>query len=68
MENAPDTGQTYEKDVQEYAEFCKNCGLFLVDGIQLWGNALKAMGVPDRVIEVKLSSATLFVRRAAHQN
>ena len=67
METTFDVGPSYEKDTQEYAVFCESCGLFLVDGLQMWRDALKAMGIADRAIEVKLSSAVELLRRIKHQ-
>jgi hypothetical protein len=52
-----------QKDSREYAEFCRNCGLFLADGLQMWAEALRAMGMPDRAVKVKLSTAALMIRR-----
>lgn len=36
METAQAVGPEYDRDSQEYVEFCKNCGLLLPDGIQMW--------------------------------
>lgn len=66
MENSAGVGPTYENDSKEYAEFCMNCGLFLADGLQIWRNALRAAGVSEQVIEVKLASATQFIRQKGH--
>jgi len=68
MGNAPVIGPTYTKDSQEYLEFCNSCGLFLMDGLQLWRDALKAMKAADSAIEVKLASAAELVRRMSHSD
>jgi hypothetical protein len=66
MENPSYRAQSSDEDSQEYVEFCRNCGLFLADGLQLWREALKAMGISARTIEVKLSAAAELIRRRGH--
>ena len=61
--NAPILRQTNEQDSRAYADFCRYCGLFLVDGLQMWRDALKASGISDRAIELKLSSAAQLISR-----
>jgi hypothetical protein len=61
IENAPAV-PTYARDSRKYVEFCNNCGSFLTDGMQMWRDALKAMGISDGTIEIKLASAAKLIR------
>jgi len=63
MKDFPGLRPTYQKDSEEYVEFCRNCGLLLEDGVAIWRDALTAMGLSDQAITVKLSSAATLIRR-----
>jgi len=66
LETTQAFGPDYERDAQEYVEFCKNCGLLLSDGIRMWRDTLNAMGISNGTIEVKIASATKLIRGMEH--
>ena len=51
----------YLQHVKEYARFCRIRGLFMIDSLGLWQDALKVKGVAEGVIRTKVKAARQFI-------
>ena len=58
-------GHSFKTDAKEYARYCRIHGLFMVDGLEPWRKALRARGLSEEEIALKIAGAADFVRRMA---
>ena len=62
MHGSSQHGPVDMRNAKEFAQFCRVREIFMVDGLELWREALKAKGTPEGVISEKVSSAAHFIR------